>query len=151
MESIKEVYNKKRVFKYSLVNNSEYLYFIENDLIELFGMDYIDENMHQVDESVIFLRASVEQHEKVREILSEENIFNFFTEELNLDTLFEIEDITDNIFDNIQKFEGLENFNSDINLFTNVYYTMDKDDILDKIIERGIGSLNKHDHNILES
>lgn len=151
METIKEIYNKKRVFKYSLVDNSDYLYFIEKDLIELFGMDYINENMHQVDESVIFLRASVEQHEKVREILSEENIFNFYTEELNLDTLFEIEDLTDKIFDNIQKFEGLENLNSDLNLFTNVYYTMDKDDILDKIIEKGMGSLNKHDHNILES
>ena len=152
METIKKIYEKNRIIKYSLVEDHDYLHFIENDLVRLFGDDYIIDNMHQIGESVFFLRASVEQHEKVREILSQEDLFDFYTKELNIDSLFKIEDVTDKVFNNIHDFEGMENIhNTDLNLFIDVYYTMDKDDILDKISKSGMESLNEHDMNILKS
>jgi hypothetical protein len=59
-------------------------------------------------------------------------------------------DMTDEILNNIDKYDSLPNFIEDKNTLLEYYYkVVDKDSVLDKILEKGVESLNEHDKIVL--
>jgi hypothetical protein len=60
------------------------------------------------------------------------------------------EDVTDEILSNIDNYDSIKNFN-DRNTLLEAYYNIyTPDAVLDKIIDKGVDSLSKHDKIILD-
>lgn len=65
---------------------------------------------------------------------------------------FESKNITDEVFNNIDKYVNIENVYSDSNVLKEFYdKTFDKNAILDKVLEFGMETLNEYDKKILLS
>lgn len=60
-------------------------------------------------------------------------------------------DVTDKVYEYILVYTSFQNLDNESNIFLNLYKTQSKDDILDKILDRGVDSLNVYDKQILHS
>lgn len=136
-----------KVFKYNINENQDFQYVIETEIIENCGEDFIENNVHQPDEDAFYMVATTEQHNKFMTILFNEEYKDLY--EGNAATVI---DVTKDVLYNIDKYENLINYNSDENVLLNFFFSyVDKDDVLDKILECGIKSLNQFDKEILEA
>ena len=136
-----------KVFKYNINENQDFQYVIETEIIENCGEDFIENNVHQPDEDAFYMVATTEQHNKFMTI-----IFNDKFKDLYEGNAATVTDVTKDVLYNIDKYENLINYNSDENVLLNFFFSyVNKDDVLDKILECGIKSLNEFDKEILEA
>lgn len=140
-----------KIYKYQLkdistgIHLSTVEYLIFESIKEVFNIEAIKFRLHTSgDNTFFFIGEQKDQDEMIR----------VFSNVDDLKTLGDFEtsyeDVTDEIFDNIDNYDSIENFN-EINTILEYYKTVfTPDAILDKIIERGINSLSNRDKLILQ-
>lgn len=132
-----------KIVKY-VVNQDQDFQFITLSEIEK-RFPNIHENVHQPCEGTFFLVAEDDVHFQVAQIFTNPEFADFYE-----GSPVEITDVTFDVLNNIEKYENLPNQVSDNNVLLNTYFqTVDKDFILDKILEFGIESINNIDKQVL--
>lgn len=95
---------------------------------------------------VFYLSGTDDIHQKMKEILFDPQLVL-----LCHDRPAVILDVTDKVYEYILVYTSFQNLDNESNIFLNLYKTQSKDDILDKILDRGVDSLNVYDKQILNT
>lgn len=135
-----------KIYKYTISKDDTYQYFVENAIVELLGETYLDENFHRTKDNVFYLSGTDDIHQKMKEILFDPQLVL-----LCHDRPAVILDVTDKVYEYILVYTSFQNLDNESNIFLNLYKTQSKDDILDKILDRGVDSLNVYDKQILNT
>jgi hypothetical protein len=139
--------NNMKIIKYNINKSIDFQYVIESVVVEGFGENFILTNIHQDNDDEFYLFGTIEQHNKFMNI-----VFNDEYKFLYSGTAATITDVTKDVLYNIDNYENIANINSSNNLFLEFFYNnVDKDSVLDKILECGVDSLNSFDKQILQS
>jgi len=123
------------------------IYFVEKDLLELFPEFILDIKVHSPSDAYYFFFISdIDDQLKIIKKLEEgaKEISHTF------DYKVIYKDLTYDILNNIDNYDSIPNFTDKNTLLDYYYKVFNKDSVLDKIIERGINSLNNHDKEVLK-
>lgn len=136
-----------KIFKYTINESQDFQFYVESEIMEAFGDDFVYKNIHQPNENTFYMVATEAEHNKFMSILFDQDIK--FLYEGNAAV---VKDVTTNVLYNIDAFENIPNMNSDENVLLKFFFMyVDKDDVLDKILECGIETLNQFDKQVLQS
>ena len=125
-------------------------YLLEKELYDTFTEEFLKKRVHTVDDDSFFFIAEGEDQKKMIKILSDtEDIQEIFKCKI----LLSYEDVTEDVFQNIDKYSKIPNiYEEGKNTFLDCYLEIfSPDAVLDKILEKGIDSLNPVDKEILEN
>ena len=124
-------------------------YFLEADIESTFPEIKLELQAHSFDYNSFFFIADDEDQKKMFDILLSNEKSEHLQEFCGGFSILS-EDFTDEVLNNIDKYDNIENFVDRNNLLEYYNKVFDKDSVLDKILERGIDSLNEYDKNILK-
>ena len=144
-----------KIFKYELkdisagihINDLEYLLYTE--MVSTFTETILQLKVHTVgDSNVFYFISDMGDQSKMMKV------FDDFESDTNIDIFGEYttsyQDVTDEVLGNIDSYDSITNFNDRNTLLEAYYKIYTPDTILDKILEKGVDSLSKHDKIILD-
>lgn len=145
-----------KIFKYDIkdisagihINDIQYIFYTK--MIETFTETVLHLKVHTIDDSDSFYFIS-DMEDQIKMI----SIFNELNSDTNIrETFGDYEathkDVTDEILNNIDNYDSIENFNDRNTILESYYRAYTPDAVLDKIIDKGVSSLSKHDKMILD-
>lgn len=147
-----------RIYNYKFNENvhPDVAYLISSALEDSFTETKLSIQVHAYTEYDYFFIADQEDQDKMISVINSV-VDSVKTDDLN-DLYYgkvvnEIKDVTDDVLSNIDKYDDLINMYGTLkNVVLNFYYNSNNQNtILDKVIEKGIESLGKHDKIILDS
>jgi hypothetical protein len=142
-------------YKFSTDVHPDVAYMISNALESSFTETKLSLQVHAYSEYDYFFIADQEDQDKMISLIN--SVVDLFkTDDVN-DIYYskivdEIKDVTDVVLNDIDKYDDLANLYGSLkNVVLNFYYNSNNQNtILDKVIEKGVGSLGKHDKIILD-
>jgi hypothetical protein len=143
--------NSIKIFKYELkdiscgIHLNDVEFFIFQRMESTFTRTILELRVHTFGDNGFYFISDMEDQNKMIDLFSTvENLKEFGDFETSY------KDVTDQILNNIDNFDSVENFN-DKNTILDFYYDINNQDtVLDKILEKGVDSLSKHDKIILD-
>ena len=140
-----------KIFKYELkdisagVHINDIGFFLFERMKNCFTLTILELTVHTFGEDTFYFIADQKDQFKMIEIFTNIQDLKYFGE---FETSFK--DVTDEIINNIDEFDSVENFNDRNTLLEYYYKIYTPDKILDKILDKGVDSLSKHDKIILD-
>lgn len=143
-----------KIFKYEIKDISagvhllDIEYLIHSAMVDVFTKTILDLKIHTIDDNIFYFISDMEDQIKMM------NIFNDFNDESLKyefgDYVLSYFDETDKVLNNIDEYDSIENFNDKNTLLEHYYTVFTPNTILEKVFDKGISSLTKHDKIILD-
>lgn len=140
-----------KIYKYQLkdistgIHLSTVEYLIFESIKEVFNIEAIKYRVHTSEDNTFFFIAEKKEQDEMIKVFSNVDDLKHLGD---FETTYE--DMTDEIFNNIDNYDSIENFNDRNTILEYYKNVFTPDAILDKIIEKGINSLSNRDKLILQ-
>lgn len=145
-----------KIFKYDIkdisagIHINDIQYILYTLMIDAFTETVLHLKVHTIDDSDSFYFIS-DIEDQIKMI----NVFKEFNSDKGIKETFgdyetSYEDVTDEILSNIDNYDSIENFNDKNTILESYYRIYTPDAVLDKIIDKGVLALSKHDKIILD-
>lgn len=144
-----------KIFKYEIkdisagIHIDDIQYLLYTQMVETFTETVLNLKIHTINDNCFYFISDMEDQTKMI------NIFDEFNSDVSYREVFgdyetSYEDVTNVVLSNIDDYDSIENFNDRNNILLTYYRIYTPDVILDKIIDKGVNSLSKHDKIILD-
>lgn len=144
-----------KIFKYEIkdisagIHIDDIQYLLYTQMVEKFTETVLDLKVHTINNKCFYFISDMDDQIEMINIFDEFNSDKSYKEVFG-DYETSYEDVTNDVLNNIDEYDSIENFNDRNNILLAYYRIYTPDVILDKIIDKGVESLSKHDKIILD-